>query len=317
MTLKRIEALREDELGQVTTPFYALSALKNAQLGYSRIQGFDAAWEGCTDSHGPWDWNHRARGFERLRTQIEQGVWVLVLDPSWPPISPAYRQVNGQWEVTRGVWETTVRHRLESRTQILQRQQREQKAFQSQNRPSSATEPHTESASGPGNRPATLGPQAGGKTGDSNTSTPPKQAASNAEKGHYGEARAKAYIKDEHPSLQKTGRDKGVFENGIDGVYKNKTPPPDYVLVEAKYNKASLGYTRDGKQMSDGWLTGEKTGFNRIRHAVGKPEADAIKDAMKGGQVEKWLVRVDEQGNTSKRLLDSSGKLVRELRPTT
>ena len=141
--------------------------------------------------------------------------------------------------------------------------------------------------------------------------TPLKKNASSAQKGVYGEARAKAYISDEHPNLSKRGRDKGVFENGIDGVYKNATPPPDYVLVEAKYNTGSLGYTKDGKQMSDGWLRGDKTKFNRIQDAVSESEAAMIDDAMKGGQVEKWLVRVDEQGAVSKRLLDSAGNLVR------
>ncbi len=145
--------------------------------------------------------------------------------------------------------------------------------------------------------------------------TPPKKNASSAQKGVYGEARAKAYISEEHPNLSKLGRDKGVFENGIDGVYKNATPPPDYVLVEAKYNKASLGYTRDGKQTSDGWLQGEKTGFDRIMDAAGEPEADKIKDAMAGDRVEKWLLRTDEQGNVSKRLLDGAGNLIRESRP--
>jgi hypothetical protein len=144
------------------------------------------------------------------------------------------------------------------------------------------------------------------------TPTPPLKSASSGEKGRYGEARAKTYMQDEHPNLQKTGRDKGVFENGIDGVYKNKTPPPDYVLVEAKYNTGKLGTTRDGKQMSDGWLTGEKTGFNRIKDAAGESEGRNIKNSMKQGNVEKWLLRVDESGGVSKKLLDVAGNIVRQ-----
>jgi hypothetical protein len=143
------------------------------------------------------------------------------------------------------------------------------------------------------------------------TPTPPLKSASSGEKGQYGEARAKTYMQDEHPNLQKTGRDKGVFENGIDGVYKNKTPPPDYVLVEAKYNKASMGYTKDGKQMSDGWLTGKNTGFDRIGDAVGREEAAQVRKSLDTGKTEKWLLRVDEQGGVSKRLLDVSGNMIR------
>lgn len=143
------------------------------------------------------------------------------------------------------------------------------------------------------------------------THTPPTKTASNAHKGLYGEARARAYLSDEHPHLKKLGRDKGVFENGIDGVYKNATPPPDYVLVEAKYNTGKLGQTRDGKQMSDGWLQGEKTRYDRIMDAVGESEAKAVRRAVRSGNAEKWLVRVDEQGGVTKRLLDAKGNLVK------
>ena len=148
MTLKPIDTLHQDELEQVTTPFYALGQLKSARQGHSRIQGFDSAWEICTNNYGSWDGNRRTHGFEQLCTHVENGDWVLVLDRSWPPLCPAYYQANGQWQVSRHVWETTARRQLESQAQTLQRQQREQKAFQSQHLPSSATEPQTESASG-------------------------------------------------------------------------------------------------------------------------------------------------------------------------
>ena len=37
---------------------------------------------------------------------------------------------------------------------------------------------------------------------------------------------------------------------------------------EAKFGKAQLGKTDDGKQMSDDWLLGSVTGNNRILDAV-------------------------------------------------
>ena len=117
------------------------------------------AWETCILEQDPHrdHWNHKAHGFERLCAKIEEGDWVVVLDKSWPPLAPAYAQVNGQWQLTRHIRETRLRQCLESQVQTIQRQQREQLALQSQNQPSSA-EPQSEPASGPGNRVASLGP---------------------------------------------------------------------------------------------------------------------------------------------------------------
>jgi hypothetical protein len=154
------------ELGQVTTPFYAIGQLKSARAGYLRIRGFHTALESCTDAHGPWDWNYKERGFEHLCAEVEAGQWVLVLDPTWPPISPAYRQVNGQWEVARNVWSATFRNRFAARAQTLEREQCELGALQSRNQ-SSSVAPETEPATGPGHRAATLGPHVGGNESES------------------------------------------------------------------------------------------------------------------------------------------------------
>ncbi len=159
LELKRLDNLRASELPQVATPFYAVGQLKSARAGYLRIRGFEAALESCTDPHTPFDRNFRERGFERLRQAVEQGDWVLVLDKSWPPISPAFQQVNDEWQVTHQVHSTELRHRLTRHAQILQQQQREQEILQSRNLPSSA--PVVEPAAGPGNRAASLGPHVG------------------------------------------------------------------------------------------------------------------------------------------------------------
>ena len=164
MELKSPETLREEELAHVTTPFYAVGQLKSAWHSPYRIRGFDAALAACTDRHHRHG-DYQRHGFERLCTQVENGALVLVLDKSWEPISPAYHQVNGQWQVTRNIWDHSARDRLEYRLQAIQRQQREEKALQSQNRPSSA-EPPSEPATGPGNRVASLGPHAGGADND-------------------------------------------------------------------------------------------------------------------------------------------------------
>ena len=65
-------------------------------------------------------------------------------------------------------------------------------------------------------------------------------------------------------------------KKGIDGIYAHPNPPPDYVITEAKYNKAQLGKTVDGRQMSD-------------------------------GSVEKYLIRTKPDGSMSTRTLNGKG----------
>ena len=125
---------------------------------YCRVRGFSDAWEACIQEQDPHrdHWNHKAHGFEHLCAKIKQGDWVVVLDKSWPPLAPAYAQVNGQWQLTRHIWGPRLRQRLEHQVQTIQRQQREQETLQSRNRP--ATPEVVESGNGPGSRTATLGP---------------------------------------------------------------------------------------------------------------------------------------------------------------
>lgn len=160
LELKRLDTLKASELPQVATPFYAVGQLKSARAGYLHIRGFEEAWKSCTGHSGPFNGNDREQqGFDRLRQAVEQGDWVLVLDKSWPPISPAFQQVNDEWQPTHQVHSTELRHRLTRRAQTLEREQREWEALQSRNLPSSA--PVVEPAAGPGNRAASLGPHVG------------------------------------------------------------------------------------------------------------------------------------------------------------
>ncbi len=98
-------------------------------------------------------------------------------------------------------------------------------------------------------------------------------------------------------------------QKGIDGVYKNTNPPPDYVIMESKYNTSQLGYTKDGRQMSDKWVKA------RLKDAVGKDAAYDIMNSMKNSSTQKWLMTVDEAGNVKGKVLDSSGKIVRGVKP--
>ena len=94
-------------------------------------------------------------------------------------------------------------------------------------------------------------------------------------------------------------------QTGLDGVYKNHSPPPEYVITEAKYDTSKLGWTKDGKQMSDGWLTP-----GRLAKKVGEAEAKAIRKAMRNDNVEKWLINVREGGSARMIKLDGNANKI-------
>ncbi len=96
-------------------------------------------------------------------------------------------------------------------------------------------------------------------------------------------------------------------KTGIDGAYKNPSPPPDYVITEVKYGKAKLGMTKDGKQMGNDWLTDR-----RLIDKVGEENAVEIRDAinMNNGTFEKWLINVRENGSARMIKLDNTAKKV-------
>ena len=133
-------------------------------------------------------------------------------------------------------------------------------------------------------------------------STPAKGAA-------FGEKMAHQKMEELGYKRIDKGGEYAPGQKGIDGVYKNTNPPPDYVIMEAKYNTSQLGYTKDGRQMSDKWV--EK----RLSSAVNPREADKIMASIDNGSTQKWLLRVDESGNVTGKVLDSSGKIVRGAKP--
>lgn len=129
---------------------------------------------------------------------------------------------------------------------------------------------------------------------------PDPKKMTNAEKGVFGEAKGDEFMMGE--GMQKMNGppvkvgDKPLGQ-GIDGVWKNSSPPPEYVISETKYGSSRLGNTKDGPQMGDKWID------RRLDKAVGKVEADKIRDSMLEGNVEKWLLRVDESGKVTKSVM--------------
>ncbi len=96
-------------------------------------------------------------------------------------------------------------------------------------------------------------------------------------------------------------------QNGIDGVYRNPNPPPDYVITEAKYGSSQLNrQLADGtNQMVDVW-DGE-----RLDNIVGRQQGDAIRAAMRAGRVQKMLLRTSHSGSLAATYIDGAGYLIR------
>jgi hypothetical protein len=133
----------------------------------------------------------------------------------------------------------------------------------------------------------------------------PPRLSSNAEKGIYGEHLSDAYLRAQGHQKLNDGRwvtplpPAAARGNGIDGVWKHHSPPPDYIITEAKYDTSRLGHTKDGRQMSDSWIRGS----GRLEKAVGKKEADKIRRALFVGCVEKRLHKVDKTGTLQESIL--------------
>lgn len=85
------------------------------------------------------------------------------------------------------------------------------------------------------------------------------------------------------------------------------------MIDEAKFGGGQLGKTKDGKQMSDGWLLGEKTGNDRIYNAVEDKElAIKIMRSLEKNEVERVLSKVDSNGNVRTYKLDKNGNTIGE-----
>ena len=122
-----------------------------------------------------------------------------------------------------------------------------------------------------------------------NGNTPLKN---NMQKGNYGEMKMDAYYEGQGKTSISTDKVTDLNDathHGIDGVYYNPQKNPPYVIAEAKYGSSKLGMTKDGKQMSDEWITGS----NRLENALGGDKA--LADEV-FANCDKELVRVAPDG---------------------
>lgn len=140
----------------------------------------------------------------------------------------------------------------------------------------------------------------------------------NKRKGNYGEMKMDRHLENiteingEAASLTGLGDDAvesldQTIAKGIDGVYENANPPPQYIIAEAKYNTSKLGNTLDGPQMSDDWINGS----DRLTDAVGEEAANQIRLAkmLDPESVQSVLVHIDPAGNVTTSAVDALGNV--------
>lgn len=96
---------------------------------------------------------------------------------------------------------------------------------------------------------------------------------------------------------------------GIDGIYKNQTPPPSYVINETKWGSSEINQeTRTGPQMSEEWILDRLGDLSTL-------ERSRIRRAIFTGDIEFVISKVDTTGTVStfyaKEITDSTGKVVK------
>jgi filamentous hemagglutinin len=134
----------------------------------------------------------------------------------------------------------------------------------------------------------------------------------NDQKRVMGELFGEDTVKQIVPDGEKLARIPGTGETGIDDLYKVNRPDVDYVSIEYKFvgndtgkGSVNLGSTFDGTQGSESWITGS----GRLEKAVEDMAiADSIKNSVKAGRYESWVVTTRPDGSTIVEVLDATGK---------
>lgn len=132
-------------------------------------------------------------------------------------------------------------------------------------------------------------------------------------KGEFGENQSSAFL--ESQGYTRIDAPKDANAPGIDMVFQH--PDGHFVIVEAKYNTASLDTLVDGTpQMSEGWLTDptfrSNAGDTRIQAAVGHDRGmfDDLMDAYQAREVTTMVAHVAPDGTVTPRLVDSNGRIL-------
>ncbi|KXT71192.1 hypothetical protein SCRDD08_00134 [Streptococcus cristatus] len=95
---------------------------------------------------------------------------------------------------------------------------------------------------------------------------------------------------------------------GIDGIYRNQTPPPSYVINETKWGSSDINqHTKSGPQMSKDWVKDRLGDLDPM-------EQISLEMALETGDVDFVISKVDTSGNVStyyaNAISDSAGKVI-------
>jgi len=126
-------------------------------------------------------------------------------------------------------------------------------------------------------------------------------------KGNFGEMVAdKDMVDNGFDPLHQRLTDIDGGHNGIDGVFGNPNPPPDYIIVESKYGSAGIQPANPDtglpRQMSDDWIDG------RLEDVVGEDLADEM---ITNRNYERVQAKVDESGNVKYSRIGDDGYVIR------
>ena len=138
----------------------------------------------------------------------------------------------------------------------------------------------------------------------------------NVPKGNYGEMVTDIDLESAGYTRVNTGRVTSLSDpthQGIDGVYKCPSPPPDYIIVESKYDTSTLStLTSRIKQMSSPWIYGQ-----RLDSAVGVELADEIRMLYYNNpqSVQSVLANISPSGSISYSSLDAGANIIGQFFP--
>lgn len=142
-----------------------------------------------------------------------------------------------------------------------------------------------------------------------------KDEPSKKQKGNFGEIksclnlltneRLKKGVNGKLYNLKRIGDDvpdslDSKIRHGIDGIYENLTPVPDFVIDETKYGTSTLSETRgSGPQMGKDWI------FDRIetlyrKRIISKVQYKKIHDAFRNNSVDEIISHISKNGATIK-----------------
>ena len=107
--------------------------------------------------------------------------------------------------------------------------------------------------------------------------------------------------------------DKG--HHGIDGIYKNMNPPPDFIIVESKYLGAeeavnesfapTMSKVKNGRQMDSEWIK-----KNLLDSIADEQLLEEIRISIRRKRVDSVAAKIDKKGNITYYQLDADGKVI-------